>query len=144
MSLYNTFRTDPELEQKGVVVDYGDFRVTVARSGGANRKYARVLEATLKPYRRAVDLGVMKEEKAREILHEVFAEAIILNWETKTPQGWVQGIEREDGEGLVPYTKENVVAVLKALPDLFNDIKGQSDKVQLYRAAALEAEAGNS
>lgn len=144
MSLYDTFRTDPELEQKGVVIDYGDFRVTVARAGGANRRYAKVLETMMKPYRRAMELGVMKEEKAREVLGEVYASAIVLNWETKRSGLWVQGIESKNGDEILPFTKENVAKVFQDLPDLFSDIRSQADKAQLFRQVALEQEAGNS
>ena len=34
MSMYGQFKTSDTLEIQGVVIDYGDFRVTLARAGG--------------------------------------------------------------------------------------------------------------
>ena len=142
MSLREQFKTDQTLERQGVVLDYGTTRVTIARAGGANRDFARVLEAKTRPFKRAIQTETMDNVKARELIMETYVDAVIRDWQTKVGDEWKQGIEGPSGE-LVPFTKENVLAVLKELPDLFDDIQAQANKAALYRQVVLEADAGN-
>ncbi len=46
MSMYEQLETDKALETKGVEIDYGTFRVTLARAGGANKKYEKLFKKT--------------------------------------------------------------------------------------------------
>lgn len=142
MSMYDMFRTDPELEDKGVVFNYGTFRVTVARAGGVNRAFAKALELKAKPYRRAFELGALPEAVADEIMREVYAETIVRNWEVLKGDKWTQGIESEDGS-ILPFTKQNVMDAFKAIPDLFRDVLEQANKMVNFKQAQLEAESGN-
>lgn len=149
MSLYDSFKTNHDLEVKGIEIDYGDFILTIARAGGSNKKFERVLEAKTKPYRRALQTETMDPSVANQIMLEVYAEAIILNWQTKVGEGqhgkplYKVGIEAPKGGDLLPFKTKNVVQVLQDLPDLFTDIQGQANKFALYRDSVLEAEAGN-
>jgi hypothetical protein len=148
MGMYDQFKTDGNLETQGIVLDYGDFRVTVARAGGANKRFERTLEAKTKAYKRAIQTETLPNEKGKAILREVFAEAVVLNWEVRKPgkkegeDTWEVGIEGPSGD-VLPFSADNVAATFKALPDLFADIQEQAGKVSLFRAAVLEAEAGN-
>ena len=38
-TMFDQFETDPVLESEGIWIDYGAFRVKIARAGGANKKY---------------------------------------------------------------------------------------------------------
>jgi hypothetical protein len=138
-SPYEMFKTSKELEaDKGVILDYGDFRVRIARAGGGNKKYARIITARLKPYRRQIDTDTMDEELARKIHAEVYADTVILGWESKGPDGkFVSGIQDENGD-ILPFSREAVIKTLLDLPDLFSDIQAQAGKVSLFRAAELE------
>lgn len=152
MSMKSQFQTDPELEVKGVVVPYSDFRITVARAGGANKKYAKLLEAKTKIHRRAIQTDTMDKEVAAEILREVYVGSIILNWEVlvdRDTQEYVQGIENlngveplEGGEPL-PFTQENVLQTLRDMEDLFIDLQQQSQRIVLFQRMVLEDDAGN-
>ena len=146
MSMYKIFETDPELETKGVVVDYGDFRVTVARAGGANKRYAKVAETRSRPYRRAIENELLPNDRANELLMEIYAEAAVLNWEvnkgTQDSPTWVQGIEARDGT-ILPFTYDNIMLTFRALPLLYEDLQKQSSKAALYRRELLEVEAKN-
>jgi hypothetical protein len=145
--MYEQFSTDKALEQTGVEIDYGDFMVTVARAGGGNERFSKVLAAKSKPMRRLIENELISLERANKLLMEVYAETVILNWETKVDDKWVKGIERspdDEGEGLLPVTKENIQATFERLPDLFTDIQEQSSKVALFRQDEQEAESGNS
>ncbi len=153
MSLYDVFETDSDLEQKGINIDYGNTLITIARAGGSNKKYLRSLERRTKMYRRAIQTETMDNEVAIAVLREVYAESVILRWETRQPSTMdedgnevkgemVVGIEADNGD-ILPFNAENVVLTLKNLPDLFGDIQEQASKGSLYRAAMLEGDSGN-
>jgi hypothetical protein len=153
MSMYDLFKTDPSKEANGVVVGFGKFRVTTRRAGGANKKYQKVMEELVAPYRRIIQLGSMQEGKMRELLAEGYARAIVTNWEyeviTDSADGlseptveWKQGLELPDGK-IGEVTPENVKAVLMFLPDIFNVLKEVSETIQNYRTEDDEAAKGN-
>jgi hypothetical protein len=143
--MYKQFKTDKNLETKGVVIDYGSFRVTIARAGGSNKKFVRVLEAKTKPFRRAIQTETMDNERASSLMAEVYAEAIILNWESKVGKIFKVGIEppEDGGDKLLPVTTKNILSTFDNLPDLFTDLQQQANQVALFREVILEDDAGN-
>lgn len=151
MGLSKQFATDMSLETKGIVIDYGTDRITIARAGGANKKYERLLEAKTKHLRRALVVGAVGNEQSMAILHEVFAETIVLGWEvntgTATKPKWEKGIDPKDageiGDNLLPVNADNIKKVFIHLPDLFLDIQEQARAGALYRQEINEAQAGN-
>lgn len=145
MSMRKLFNTSKDLETKGVEIDYGDFRVTIARAGGSNKRFARLLESKTKPFRRAIQTETMDNDRAAEILKEVYAEAIVLRWEVKLSDGkWKIGIEDLDDETkIVPFNKENLLRTFIELDDLFLDIQAQANRISLFRETILEDDAGN-
>lgn len=151
MGLYDSFKTSTVLETEGVALDLGFVRIQVARAGGANQKYNAALTAINAKHGRALQGRLLPEGKVREILYEVYADFIILNWETNTaPEDeepkWVQGIEPQvnsDGD-LLPFNKENVLATLRALPAIFDEIKQTAESITFYRQALLEGALKNS
>ena len=146
MGIYQQFGTDKNLEKSGIVIDYGDFRVTVARAGSANSKFVRTHEFLTKPVRRLIDQDLLPVDKQQEINRALYAKAVVLNWEVKETKGdketWKQGIEGPDGS-ILPFNEENLIATFAALPDLFLDIQVQSSKMKLFMAAEREADAKN-
>ena len=142
MSMYKTFATESDFEINGISLDYGSFRVKIARAGGKNKRFAKVLEAKAKPFRRAIQTEMMDQEQGLELLRQVYAEAVILNWETLVDGEWKVGIEGPDGD-LLAFSKENIVMTLKNLPDLFQDIKDAADKAALFRQVVADADLGN-
>ncbi len=143
MSMYELFKTDENLESGGVIIDYGDFRITIARAGGSNKTFAKVLEATTKPYRRAMQTETLDNDVANSLLHQVYAASIILNWEVKKDGKWQKGIEAPEGGKPLPFTKENVIKTFESLHDLFLEIQEQSNKIAIFREDILEADSGN-
>lgn len=151
---YGSFRSDTEAEQEGVELDYGPFRVTIARAGGANKSYERILEALTKPYRRAIQLETLDQKVSERIMKEALAKAVILKWEVLVdaegnpdPDGetWADGLEDPDTGELLPFTWENVLKVLqhKEIQNLYNDIRVQSGKEALFLQTRRETE-GNA
>lgn len=140
MNLYNTFETDKSLERDGIVLDYGfnskdqPIQIRIARAGGSNTKFAKVLEQKMKPYKRAIANDTMDNKVAEKLLVEAYADAVIIGW---------TGVEDREGNAL-DFTRDNVVKLFTDLPDLFTDIQVQSQKSALFRAELREAEQGNS
>jgi hypothetical protein len=153
MGLKSMFKTDASLEKKGIILDYGKTRIRIARAGGANKRFAKTLERLSKPYRRAIQTETLDTDLGNEVLHQVYAEAVILGWEENTgvsdegEKTWTSGINPEDAgvesEDLLPVNRENILKVFKNLPDLFTDIQQQSQKVALFRQDVMETDAGN-
>ena len=81
-SIFDVWGTDAVMETAGVWIDYGSSgKFLIARSGGANTKFAKVLEAKMRPYRRQMDQGKLENEVANKVLLETFIEACLLGWE---------------------------------------------------------------
>ena len=139
MNLYNAFATDQNAEINGVVLDYGTnsngqpIQIRIARAGGSNQKFAKVLEQKLRPYKRMIANDTMEPKLAEKLLIEAFSEAVVLSW---------SGVQDRNGNDLA-FSKENAIKLFTDLPDLFADVQQQSQKAALFRADIREAEAGN-
>jgi len=147
MALKRQFATDTDLETQGIVIDYGDVRVRIARAGGSNRRFTRVLDQKTRPLRRAIAAGSLDEERGRTILAQAYAEAVVLSWETRVDGEWRTGIDPADvgesGDELLPDTPENRQRVFEYLPDFFADLQQQAQSSALFRAEINEELAGN-
>lgn len=143
MSLYSAFETDPNVERQGVNLDFGTFRVRVARAGGANKRFLKLMDQKTKAYKQAIKYDQLEESIAEEVMLEVYADAVILGWETKVEGEWKSGIEARDGS-LVPYSAKNVKETLKALPELFSQIQQEASRHTNFRYIQQEADAKNS
>ena len=155
MSLKSQFATNKSMEVSGIELDYGNDRIRMARAGGANKKFARMLELKTKPFRRAIQAGAMDNDRSIAILAEVYAHTVILGWQvnkgTWDNPKWEAGIDPSDagdagekGTKLLPVTPENIMKVLRYLPDMFIDLQQQAQSGALYREELNEASAGNS
>ena len=132
-SPYELFSTDGNKETKGIVLDYGDFSITIARAGGSNRKYQKTLEVLSKPIRRALMAGQADPKRVTAIMQEVFATAVVLDW---------KGVKDKAGKAL-PFNKENCIQLFKDLPDFFADIQDQASSLNLFREADIAGDSKN-
>jgi hypothetical protein len=144
MTMYSTFKTDDKAEQEGILLEYDGFRVTVARAGGANKRFKRVLEELARPSQRLIANDAFSNDQADDLLKRVYAKTVVKNWETKVDGEWKRGIENPDGGELLPVNETNVLATFDALPDLYLDIRDQAQKSALFRVALREEAAKNS
>lgn len=142
MSLYERYETSPQLEKTGIVADFTDFRVKLARAGGSNTAFQKRMEFLTKPYRRMISSGNIDIELIRKLTAKAYAETVILDWETLVDREYVSGIETKDG-AIMPVTPELVESVLLDLPDLFVDIQEYAQNASLFRADILEHDAKN-
>ena len=142
-SMYGMFETDKKREREGIYLDYGSFRIKISRAGGDNKRFSKVLEGKTKPHRRAIQTDMLDPIVADRLLKETYAEAVVLDWETKDDKGkWKSGIEGREGE-ILPFCNANVCEAFVNLPELFKDVQEQANKVALFRRDVLEADAKN-
>lgn len=138
MSLYEQYDTNRNKEKDGVWFNFGpgengDIRIKIARAGGSNKKFLRVVDRVTRPHRRAIDTEKIDPELLTRLNCEALAESVVLDWENVTDR---------DGNSL-PCTKANVEKILMDLPDLYRDIMKFSQDMKNYQDAAVEVEKGN-
>ncbi|MDF1685362.1 MAG: hypothetical protein P1U50_01120 [Parvibaculaceae bacterium] len=127
---FKRFKMDDNLEAgEGVRVEYEEGKViTMRRAGGSNTAYNQVLAERCKPHLTALRNGTLSAEDDNLLMAQVYADTVIVGWDGIT----------SDGKA-VPFTKENVVALLLAMPDLFTAIKRDASLALMFEAAAKDA-----
>lgn len=139
MSLFKQFGTNKEAEQEGVWVEYGpndDGTIPafkIARAGKSNKKWLKAVERATKPHRRAMELGTIDNVLAEKLMRDVFAESVLTDW---------RNVQDKDGKPLA-FSKAEAVALLEALPELYDDLNEKASKAAMFRDEALENEAKN-
>lgn len=131
---YAKMLTDSDLETKGVKLQYEGFSVTIARAGGQNHRFLKLLEAKQKPYRRQIETDTLPMDINQRLLREVYAEAIVLGWD---------GIV--DPETLEPmaYTVSNCMKLFEHVPELFRDIAAAANERANFLRQQSEADQKN-
>lgn len=139
MSLYKLFKTNENLETDGVWLEYGQtekgepIRIKIARAGGHNSAFSKALEKATRPYRKAIQTGMLDNKTADKLYKEVFADTVVLDW---------INVEGPDGQPM-EFKRENVLKLFEDLPDLFADLREQANNVALFREEVREADLGN-
>lgn len=141
-ALFSQFKTDPRLEREGVSVEYltGDEEADktpptfmVARAGGANIAYDNMLDQRLKPLRRRLQADNVSNKEIEKITKEVFIETVLKGW---------KNVKDESGN-VIEFSKVAAAELFTALPELYEDLRRQSNTISLFRADAVEAIAKN-
>lgn len=133
-NLFKQFKTDDAKERDGVAITYAandDGTVPtfiVRRRGPGNQQYAKELQRLTEPYRRLIELGALDEMISRQIMLKVFCIAVLVGW---------TNVQDENGVK-IDYSSANAVALLTALPELYDDLMAQSSKLALFRAEDAE------
>lgn len=99
----------------------------------ANRRYQKRMEALSKPYRRAIQLGTMDDDKADEIALKGFLELVLLDW-GNIPI-----------EGACPFTVEGARQILSK-PEwrvFYADLRDAASNVEEFAKDELEKDAKN-
>lgn len=147
MSLRKTFKTDLNAEVAGVWIDVSvndingkPTRIKIARMSQANKRYTKALNSSTQPHQSAIQQGAMDNELARRLLQEVFADTIILDWEN-LPKCELTGVETDTDD--LEFSKENVLALFKEMPDLYDDWETRAQRAAAFREAQVEVTAKN-
>jgi hypothetical protein len=142
-NLFAMYGSDKNLETKGKWIVLGpDENATaflIARAGGANTKFSKLLAEKLRPWQKLIQHNARKP--TQEVLDiitkmqkETFVEACLLDW---------RNVRIEESGENVPYSPEAAFKLFDQLPDLFLDLFNQADQVQTFQHDSLEDEAGN-
>jgi hypothetical protein len=132
-NVYHLYETDKDVETRGIDLKFPNFTIRVARAGGANKRFAASLQKKLGTRARAFDAGMMDPDEANKVLAEVYADCVILGWE---------GVTDRDGQPLA-FSKEACVRLFTDLPDLFQEVVSESQRLQNFRVAQRSEDAGN-
>lgn len=148
-TLYKQFKTDKEVEQSGLLLQYGEtadgkpVTIRIARAGGANVQFQKRLEALTRPYRRQLQTETLSPKLAESLVRRAYAETVVLGWENVEFPVLDANGEPTDKTEALPFTVDNCLRLFTDLPDLFTDLQEQAQKAALFRVDALEADAGN-
>lgn len=138
---YANFKTDRNAEVSGVVIDYGDFKVRLARAGGSNEEYNLAFDRKARAMRRT---GTPSAKRMEQISIELLAETCVKGWQVRDAEGnWVDGIYMPNTGKIEPFNVANVKALFEQLPDLARALFGEASSLEVFNAQALEEEAGN-
>jgi hypothetical protein len=136
------FGTDQKKEQEGIKLNYSDqFYIIVARAGGSNEHYRKVLEKKLRPYRKLIDMGKLDDDVASRVLREAFVEGVVLGW--GSPVLGEGLMPNRPGQDPITFNYENACKLFADLPDLFQDVYKQANDMQLFSTLEDEDDAKN-
>ncbi len=114
-SIFDLFETDESIETMGVLVRYGKkIRILVARAGGANRKFDKLIKDLAKPHRKAINANTVDSSIMEEIMQIAYSKTVVLGWE---------GVQLERGGPLVEFSVENCKTLFKKIPALWIDLR---------------------
>lgn len=139
MSIYKLFKTDKNLEQDGVWIEYPENEdgsipsFKIARMSRSNKNYLKAVEEKTKPYKRQIELNAMKSDLADDMLLDIFVSAILLDWKNVVT---LQG-------NAFPYSKENAKQLMKMLHDLYDDLQEKAKEIQFFIDRDMENDAKN-
>jgi hypothetical protein len=142
-------KTAPSLERDGILLEWSGARIRLARAGGTNQKFNAAMEKLKRDHGKAIEGGWLNNDKGNALLHAVFAEHVVLGWETltgvdeKTKEDiYENGIDMGGGE-LAPATKENIMLVFREIPTLFAECMATSQNPSFYLQSILEGAVKN-
>ena len=139
MSLKSQFATDRDKEVEGVAVEYApndDGTVPtfyITRMGRTNRAYTKALETASRPYRRQLEMGLMKNEQAERLSLEVFCGTVLRRWEN---------VQEDDGTPIA-FNRANAIQLFTDLPDLYDDLQQKAQAAATFKSEQQEQEAKN-
>lgn len=135
MSFLDRYKTDPNLEENGVWVPFGD-GVEFLLARFTSKKSKAVRRELEKPYLRQIRSDSLSPEIQDEITIKQMAEAIVLGW---------KGVPDPDNESKeLKFSKENVVKLLTRFPDLKDDLAQAALERSTFKAIDMEEAKGNS
>lgn len=144
-AIYDRFITDKKKELEGVDKDFGDFVLTLARGGGANEDYFKVMAEMFAPYQQVMSIDEMSEDKARELSYRLLSRTVIRNWKFKENKILSVGLGRDFDTGeVISPSEDNIVELFTAAHELYLEIKRFIENRTNYAAQNRQAAAKNS
>jgi len=133
-NLYADYETDLEKEKEGTWVDLSDDRkVLLARWMNDNHRSS--IQTAYAPYNKIAASGrPVPEATARKLNIRCMAESIVLGWDGP---GWTDRAGKP-----LPYSRENCIQVLTDLKDLYDQLSGMAQQVDLFKKEVAAAAVG--
>lgn len=137
--MYKMFGVNSEKENDGIwiQIDLGDeekaWRFKLSRQSKQNKEYMKVLEKSIKPYRKALELKILDKKVAERVYKEVFVKSILLDWEN---------VCDEDGQPL-DFNFENAMILFEKLPYLYDQLEEDAQNASNFRDEVLKVESKN-
>lgn len=147
MSLRKTFKTDQTAELEGVWIEVSvndhngkPIRIKISRMSSSNKRYTKELNRVTKPHQSAIQNDAFDNELAKKMIQEVFTDTVLLDWDN-LPKSELSGDDK-DTEAL-PFNRDNVLALFKEMPDLYDDWEARATKAAAFRESEREEAAKN-
>ncbi len=123
-NLDEQFKTDPGLEENGVWFHTSETtKFLCRRFGGQNTPKVKAISAKyFKPYAKQIEMGALPDAIQKELTVKCFVEACLVDW---------VGVKVGDQE--VPYSFENAVGLLMALPALSDTLVKHTTEMDNYK-----------
>lgn len=148
MGLRNTFKTNATKEIEGVEIavsinDHNNEPITirVSRMSRSNKRYTKALEEATRPHSSAIANETLDNDLGNKLLRGVFVDTVLLGW-SNLPKSELT--DNPDDTELLPFSRENAIALFDEMPDLYDDWEGRAKKAANFRDAEREKNAGNS
>lgn len=150
MGLFQQFATNRKAEAEGIVVSFGgenadgtlaQFRI--ARIGKTNKRYQKMLEAETKPHIHAIRNDNLAPEIDEAITLKIFIATILLGWENVSIPELFSPEEHSLPGDYLPFTAANADKLLKALPELYEELKTNASKMANFRAEEITEDSKN-
>ncbi len=126
-SIYDIFATSQTAGESGKWFEFSptiSFKLRRLKSKFSRRARERLEQ----PYKRMMKNGELPQDLQEELVDKQIAEAIIVDW---------KGITDTKGQPM-PYSKEAAMKLIKALPDLRDEIAGLSMRMDSFRDEETE------
>ncbi len=132
LDLDKQYKTDPSLEEHGVWEDVGgDAKLLVARTN--NPAYVRAYRRVPRGIRRQFEAGSLPDDRSDDIICNVMAETILLDFKNLTI-----------GDKPIKYSRENAKKVLVEYPDFRELVWQIANESQRYHSDGIEEDVKNS
>jgi hypothetical protein len=138
---YETNKTD-EIDGSWYTDENNGVRVKLARQGGRNMKWGKVLNTTRKKYNidfknlNSENSSQKDQDKVNAFMIECFSKAIVKDWELLNDEGkWEKGIIVKDSKGEYvrkDFDVKHVIRILTDLPDLYKKLHEYSDDMKSF------------
>lgn len=147
MDLEDMYATDERMERGGVPFKIGKVTFGLARAGGANVQYTRLMAKKTMPYRRVLQNIETNPDKLNEktmnllrrLEMETVAEACVKWWKhDDLGDNKLYAKERE----ILEFSTDNVMKLFKQMPAVFDALSERAKDLYNFKAA-VEADAKN-
>lgn len=138
--LSKAFKTDPELENKGVWRDH-DSGIVARIRRSTRTEHKKALRRYFKPFQHVTNLDPKIEQQVKM---KAGAEELVADWGMRDKDSDAIGPLLDASGEPIECTFENVLAAFTEMPDFFQWVSDEADTFELYRLAAVEEASGNS